>query len=279
MCQSLARVRAEVERRLREHEEKKYDWAASDHFWGAKEDKEILSFIDKVMQEETPAETIDQVQTHSDREKIKEEVERLINREIDTYTRDSLNRVLSFIDSMQEGSKFKIGDIVVHKDDVDGTYYTNHRITNVTELGYILENGRTIEPAHEDDWILASDNFKRELDDFMVEQQFPINYDENILKIVKHMVVWQKAKDKERFDWLIQKERRRCDDERRKAFDDGLGSMYEYLNKNSIECNVLDDGKDMFTDETWDDVAELLRKIGAKAGDKVRLIIRKIDKS
>ena len=37
---------AEIERRKREHDEKKYDWASSDHFWASVEDGKILSFID-----------------------------------------------------------------------------------------------------------------------------------------------------------------------------------------------------------------------------------------
>ena len=36
----------EIEIRRREHDEKKYDYASSDHFWASVEDGKILSLID-----------------------------------------------------------------------------------------------------------------------------------------------------------------------------------------------------------------------------------------
>lgn len=37
---------AEIKRRQSEHDEKKYDYASSDHFWASVEDGKILSLID-----------------------------------------------------------------------------------------------------------------------------------------------------------------------------------------------------------------------------------------
>lgn len=37
---------AEIKKRQKEHDEKKYDYASSDHFWASVEDGKILSFID-----------------------------------------------------------------------------------------------------------------------------------------------------------------------------------------------------------------------------------------
>lgn len=55
---------AEIERRQSEHNEKKYDYASTDHFWRAIEDKDILSFINtlevKEVQEEPVSEDLEE---------------------------------------------------------------------------------------------------------------------------------------------------------------------------------------------------------------------------
>ena len=51
-------------------------------------------------------------------------------------------------------------------------------------------------------------------------------------------------------------------------------SLNKELLENSIECTVHYQGS-YFIDETWDEMDKILRKLGTKEGDKVRLIVIK----
>lgn len=48
--------------------------------------------------------------------------------------------------------------------------------------------------------------------------------------------------------------------------------------KCAVECEVRDDGTDMFTTETWEQMSDYLRKKKFKFGDKVKVIIIKEDR-
>lgn len=49
--EKLAKVRAEIERRYNYHKDHADDYAGTDHFWKADEDRELLSFIDSIQKE------------------------------------------------------------------------------------------------------------------------------------------------------------------------------------------------------------------------------------
>ena len=64
------------------------------------------------------------------------------------------------------------------------------------------------------------------------------------------------------------------------SVSEDLQSEIDYLSKrypevNAIECTVKADYNGLYTTETWDDMTDLLNKINAKAGDKVKLVIVK----
>lgn len=65
------------------------------------------------------------------------------------------NDILRVIETAGKEHKFKNGDIVTHVDDGADIIRRNHMIINTTRLGYILENGRSIELADQDDWELV----------------------------------------------------------------------------------------------------------------------------
>lgn len=55
---------------------------------------------------------------------------------------------------MEKEPKFRIGDTVVPKIP-KGPMTMERKVINVTQLGYILDNGEGIEMDNEDEWILA----------------------------------------------------------------------------------------------------------------------------
>ena len=58
-------------------------------------------------------------------------------------------------------------------------------------------------------------------------------------------------------------------------YDKGREDMKQQMLKDAVECEVKADSDGLFTTETWDEMNTLLNKIGAKAGDKVKLAIIK----
>ena len=59
------------------------------------------------------------------------------------------------------------------------------------------------------------------------------------------------------------------------AFYEGAHWMKTKLMKDAVECDVVADKDGFYTTETWDEMNDLLRKINAKNGDKVNLVIIK----
>ena len=67
-----------------------------------------------------------------------------------------LLRELEDMQEVQESKpKFKIGDTIIHVDDGVDIIYKEHKVINVLDLGYILDNGHSIEIADQDDWLVV----------------------------------------------------------------------------------------------------------------------------
>lgn len=95
---------------------------------------------------------------------------------------------------------------------------------------------------------------------------------EDIQQACKLGALWQQKQDQ-------QKLKKRTEEEFKslfkKHYENGRKSMKEELLKNYISSDVFDDGKQLYTTETWDDMNALLKSINAKSGDKVKIIIVK----
>jgi hypothetical protein len=76
--------------------------------------------------------------------------------------------LLRELEDMQEEPKpkFKIGDTIIHVDDGTDIIYKEHKVINVLDLGYILDNGHSIEIADQDDWLIVR---RCSVDEAMVE--------------------------------------------------------------------------------------------------------------
>ena len=66
-------------------------------------------------------------------------------------------------------------------------------------------------------------------------------------------------------------------DQALRAVEIAREEVMQQLMDGAVECDVIPDGIDLLTTESFSEMSTILRKIGAKEGDRVKLIIIKED--
>ena len=95
---------------------------------------------------------------------------------------------------------------------------------------------------------------------------------EDIQQACKLGALWQQKQDQKQLKKRTEEEFKSLF---KKHYENGRKSMKDELLKNYISSDVFNDGKQLYTTETWDDMDALLKSINAKSGDKVKIIIVK----
>ncbi|MCR5578627.1 MAG: hypothetical protein K6F74_05375 [Prevotella sp.] len=68
---------AEIEKRFKEHDSKKYDYASTDHFWKSIEDRDILAFVKSLEVKEWPV-----------NKPVNKDLEQEITKEVDNFDKE-----------------------------------------------------------------------------------------------------------------------------------------------------------------------------------------------
>ena len=144
-------------------------------------------------------------------------------------------------------AKFKVGDTVRFKN-AKGLYLTR-KITKIERTEgynpiYYFVDG-SIYLIDEDELELVEEPVSEELEELInnLSKRYPEVSFAKLSRIAVHVAKWQKEK----------------------------------MMEEAVKCEVKADEDGLFTTEKWDEMNDLLHKIGAKDGDKVKLITIKED--